>query len=332
MKVVFVCYGALEQGPQGLTSKMASMRYRALVPARELQRLGHEARIVVSGEGAWADAEVDGLRCDVAVVSKSFNASTEELAAKLRARGARIVVDVCDDHFGHPEYGAHFERLIAMADRLVASTERMAAVIRERSGRDAVVVSDPVEGVRRAPAFAPKPPFLRLLWFGNVLSGMSLAERIGELHELGATHPVRLAIMTAPAPPVIALVDRINREAARGRVRAVFAEWSEAALSAALLGNEAIWIPSRVGERESVKSPNRLLEGLWAGRLVVADPVPSYLPFAEYSQVGKGLAGGMAAALADPAMTLARLIAGQAAVERSHAPAVIGKAWAQALV
>lgn len=334
MKVLYACFGALEQGPQGPTSKMASMRYRAIIPARELQRLGHEARIVVTGEGTWSDAEVDALRCDVAVISKSFNGSTEELAAKLRTRGARIVVDVCDDHFGHPEHGAHFERLLRLADRVVASTERMAEVLRERAGLESIVVSDPVEGVRRPVLFSPKPPFFRLLWFGNVISGMSLAERIGELHALAAIRPVRLAVMTAPAPPVLELVDRVNREAAaaKSRVRVVFAEWSEPALAAALAGNEAVWIPSRGGERESVKSPNRLLEALWAGRLVIADPVPSYLPFAPYVQVGKGLVAGVEEALRDPAMTAARLVGGQAAVERDHAPAVIGKRWAEALV
>ena len=332
MKILYVCYGALEQGPRGLTSQMASMRYRALLPARELQRLGHEVRIVVSGEGAWSASEVENLRCDVAVVSKSFNAATEELALRLRERGARIVVDVCDFHYGHREHGAHFERLIALGDTLVASSERMAEVLRQRSGRDSTVISDPVEGVRRAPAFAPRPPFLRLLWFGNVVSAMSLAERVGELHELGANRPARLAVMTAPAPQVLQLVERINGDAAKGRVRAVFAEWSEAALGAALMGNDAVWLTSGDGERESVKSPNRLLEGLWAGRLVVADPVPSYQPFAGYAKIGTGLARGLLEALEDPPMTLARLIAGQASVERDHAPAVIGQRWAEALV
>ena len=136
----------------------------------------------------------------------------------------------------------------------------------------------------------------------------------------------------APAPPVQALVERINRDAAKGRVRAVFAEWSEAAIGPALLGNEVVWLTSLGGEREAVKSPNRLLEGLWAGRLVVADPVPSYQPFAGYAKIGTGLAAGVREAMADPALTLARLIAGQAAVERDHAPAVIGKRWADALV
>jgi hypothetical protein len=332
MKIVYACYAALEQGPAGPTSKMASMRYRAVLPARELRRLGHDVRIVVAGEGAWSDAEVEALRCDVLVISKSFNAATEELAAKLRERGARIVVDVCDYHFGHPEHGEHFARLIAMADQLVAASEGMAAALRQHAGRESTVISDPVEGVKRAPAFAPRPPFLRLIWFGNVLSAMSLAERVGELHALGAERPTRLVVMTAPAPPVLALVDRINREAAQGRVRAVFAEWSEAAIGPALLGNEVVWLTSLGGEREAVKSPNRLLEGLWAGRLVVADPVPSYQPFAGYAQIGTGLAAGVREAMADPAMTLARLIAGQAAVERDHAPAVIGQRWADALV
>ncbi|APV49659.1 hypothetical protein BWI17_08195 [Betaproteobacteria bacterium GR16-43] len=330
MKVVYVCFAALEPGPQGLTSRLASVRYRAILPARGLTRLGHEVRLVVAGSGAWSDAEADALRCDVLVIGKSVDPSTEELARKLRERGARIVLDVCDFQFGHPAHGAHFERLLARADDVIAASEAMADAIRRYAGREATVISDPVEGVLAEPAFAPRPPFLKVLWFGNAQSAQSLAERASELHELGAAMPVRLTVMTAPLPEIAALVARIDRDGA-GRSGATFVEWSQVAMAAALAGHDAVWLTSRDGERERVKSPNRLVEAIWAGRLAISDPVPSYEAFAAGARIGAGLARGMLESVADIPGTVERIRAGQEQVRREHSPERIAALWAAAL-
>jgi hypothetical protein len=47
----------------------------------------------------------------VLVVAKSFDPQNEVLAASMKARGVRVVVDFCDEHFAHPVRGAHFRNL-----------------------------------------------------------------------------------------------------------------------------------------------------------------------------------------------------------------------------
>ena len=76
------------------------MRYRALIPARYLAQAGHEVQVLTTGDAPWPEAQAAQVRADVLVVSKSFSPAAEALASHLRARGTRIVVDVCDDHFG----------------------------------------------------------------------------------------------------------------------------------------------------------------------------------------------------------------------------------------
>ena len=80
-----------------------------------------------------------------------------------------------------------------------------------------------------------------------------------------------------------------------------------------------------------VKSPNRLVEAIRAGRLTVAQPLPSYLPLADGAFVVGRLSEGLRQAVADPAATEARVRVGQDRVEALHAPAVAARQWAEAL-
>ena len=330
MKIVYACYGAFQPQGRWLTSDMASMRYRALIPARYLAQAGHEVQVVTTGEAPWEAAALARLEAHVLVVSKSFSPATEGIAAALQRRGARVVVDVCDNHFDDPAHGAHFERLLALADAVVASTPRMAELVRARTGRECAVVSDPVEGPRGTPQLAPRIPAVKVVTFGNANSMAVLAERAEELRQLAAIVPVRLAVVSAPVPAVQELVARMNALAPQ-RLQVLFAPWSAGTIWEFIKGSDAVWIPSPNGEREAVKSPNRLLEALWAGRLAIADAIPSYAPFAAYARVGTGLVAGLVGALNDTARAEAALAEGQAAIARSHSPFAIGRAWARAL-
>src|SRR5215475_14484511 len=106
MRVLFATVFPLRQGPAGPTSDLASARYRAIIPAQQLARLGHQVQLASLPSGGWPQAVVDAP-CDVVVISKSVHADNEMLARAMKARGVRVVVDLCDDHFAHPEFGGH---------------------------------------------------------------------------------------------------------------------------------------------------------------------------------------------------------------------------------
>ena len=329
MKILFATFAPFAQGAAGPTSELASARYRVLIPAHGLARLGHQVQLASLPAGGWPKAVVDA-DCDVLVISKSFHAENEALARAMKGRGKRVVVDLCDDHFAHPRFGPHLRALVDLADQVVAATPAMAESIRRNTGRDALVVTDPVEGPRGAPRFAPKFPVLRVVWFGHPSNAGGVAEKSAELARLAAAQPVQLLLVTASFPQLPNILASLNA-LAPGRLAVQAVAWSTDATWRALDEADLAWIPVASAGDRAMKSPNRLLESLWAGRLVVADEVPSYAPFADVTPVGVPLADAVHAALADPAAVEAKIAAAQRRIAATHSPYECARAWARAL-
>jgi len=51
MRILFVTMAQVDAGPAGPTSQFASTRYRVLMPALELDRLGHQVQIATLPPG-----------------------------------------------------------------------------------------------------------------------------------------------------------------------------------------------------------------------------------------------------------------------------------------
>lgn len=330
MRIAFLTMGQLQQTAAGPTSQLASTRYRVLMPAQQLARLGHECKIyAVSADGR---AELDSAYApEVVIISKSFHSGTEQLAKTLRARGVKIIADFCDDHFGHPVHGAHYCNLVQLADVIVASTPAMAEAIHRSTGRSATVIGDPVEGPRGAPQFAPRFPALRIVWFGHPSNLGGLVKKASELGALATHMPVHLSVVTAHSKEVIALLTSL----ATGwgdRVQVEFFPWTLETTWKAIEQADLVWVPVDDSDaRKAVKSPNRLLEPLWLGRLTVADIVPSYQPFADLIPIGKGLERAVLDALENTAQVEANLQECQRRIGLSYSTFECGNQWARVL-
>jgi len=329
MKILFATLAPVTQGPAGATSELASARYRVLIPAQQLVRLGHQVQVASLPSGGWPRALVEAP-CDVLVISKSFHADNEALAQSMKGRGVRVIVDISDDHFARPVEGAHQRALIALADQVIASTHAMAESILRNTGRKSLVVTDPVEGPRGEPRFEPRFPELRIVWFGHPSNLGGVAEKAEELVRLAAHAPVRLRLVTQPSGELDQFVAQVNMASA-GRLSAEAVPWSVAGTWKALQDADLAWIPAAASAEKAVKSPNRLLESLWAGRLVVADAVPSYMPFADLVPIGVPLDQAVAQALRDPVKVRADIARAQRRIGRDHSPFACGRAWAKAL-
>ena len=303
------------------------MRYRVLLPAQQLARLGHQVQVAALPAGGWT-AEVRDFPCDILVVSKSFSAANEELARTMKARGIRVVVDFCDDHFEHVQFRGHFRALAGLADVIVASTEAMAASVLRHTAREAIVISDPVEGPRGAPQFAPRLSGLRLAWFGHPTNLGGLSAKLAELQALARRVTVRLAVVTSPGAPADALVAALSRDTG---ATVTVVPWSPEATWKALADTDIVWIPVAESEQKAVKSPNRLLETLWAGRAAIADAIPAYRPFEDLMPIGGGLEAGVARLAQDPAATERSIREAQRRISRSHSAFECGRLWADAL-
>lgn len=124
---------------------MASYRYRAAIPARELR------------------ASINDLSSDMLVFVKP---TPEEFEFAVGC-GKRVVVDFCDNHFS---IFPHYEGFVRLADLVVCPTAEMARIILEETGLVANVIPDPYEFQELLPHCNGD----NVLWFGHAINLPSL--------------------------------------------------------------------------------------------------------------------------------------------------------------
>lgn len=182
----------------------------------------------------WRDA-------DVHVFAKHWDPGEVELAR----RSPCAVYDVCDEHFTstpdalrvYPWIREHYHRMCEVAKVVTTGSHALAEVIRDKTGRGAVVIEEPPEDEEKKPCFDPLRR--QLLWFG---------------HGANLKH-------LKPLLPALAK-ERLE----------VLTDWSPIKQSVALVMCDLVILP----QKELWKSANRAVTALRAGRYAVADPVESY--------------------------------------------------------
>jgi hypothetical protein len=341
-RVAWLSPVVLERTPQGYTSPLASQRYRIAIPHLELRRQDCESSVHLLMVGAPPRRLLDQLKgVDVVVVSKLWNPPEPRglemlmrVIEGLRARGTRVLADFCDDNFTDPKRGPPDVALANSVDALVASTPALAEVLRAMAPAPVTVISDPVEGSRGE----PNPPKVdgrapvSLLWFGHAMNFPTLAEGARQLEAAATEVPYSLVVVSSPGSQKegwVAERDQAWRPAGRS---CRFRPWSVQTVFDALRECDAVIIPSDPADpRKAVKSPNRFTESVWAGRLVLAHPLPAYLPLAQCGWVGENLAEGLRWLARHPEEAVARIRAGQERVAAEYSPQTIGAAWKRAI-
>lgn len=358
MRISWVHFGAI-QGDTQRRSDLASARYRALIPARQLESLGHRVGFV-DLRAPIPNVNSSGDFAEVYVFTKLMGPKTSDklrflaeralqFAQTIRAAGSRVISDHCDNHFGNPLFGPYNRELIRLSDGVVASTQALADIIRDHTGCESVLISDPVEGVKQQPHFDPprtrsllqrvfargrfpdaiagytRP--LQLLWYGHPSNLDTLETFLPELAGLARRLPVHLEIMTSPNKGAEILCQRYSRGPRSSLCIELF-PWTAEAMWLALTRSDMVILPSNTAnQKKLVKSPNRLLEALWAGRFAVADPVPSYRELEQWAWLSGDLVTGIRWAVANPKEVICRLGQAQDYIAHHHTPAVIADQW-----
>ncbi len=119
-------------------TKVASFRYRCLIPAWALQQIGHDSAIFV-------DERPDPLQFDALIVVKQAGDGLDEMARAFRAQGKSVFLDLCDNIFvpGYaqrrgpdlsPETACN---LVRHAEAFVTPTHALERIARRHLGSDA---------------------------------------------------------------------------------------------------------------------------------------------------------------------------------------------------
>ena len=207
---------------------MASARFRILIPSR------HSKHTYRQGIG------------DITLL---FKFGVDPGKAKEMRSSTPLVFDITDDHFGK-ERDYYFRSLCDIAHYITCTTETLRERILEETGRDALVISDPLEFPQRPPKIGSE----KLLWYGH----HSNLEPVLGLEIPGR----RLKIITN----------------AKGYI-----PWSLLAMQEGLDWCDAVILPiGGIGPRKDTKSPNRMTEAINAGRFVIANDMPAYRGYGMY--------------------------------------------------
>ena len=279
---------------------IASYRYHNLIPANQLKELGHEVNISPMPE----------LDADIYCFSKHFNSGDYWYMRGLQGAGKETVFHCCDNHF-NTKMASHYRRMIEGVDKVVTSTEELASIIKVETGVDATVIYDPYEMEEAEPRFKPDGK-LKLLWFGhptNIKPLLDLWPKLGAYNVM---------IMSDP---------NLQIEQDNGKGLIPVAPWSLKNVNEALDQCDAVIIPSAMGERQRVKSPNRLVEAVRKGKYVLADALPSYKTFDKWMMIGDIESGLRTLKEAPRKAVEDRIRDAQAYIRENHSPEACGKQW-----
>jgi hypothetical protein len=336
-RVVWVSFAPLTKTAGGFTSQLASVRYRVTLPSAALGAAGIESRVIHLNASAnrstlvarfeGADAVILGKLPEVEAVDRYALA----LVGELQARGTKVLADFSDDHFMHPTTGPVYRALANSVDRVTASTPVLAEVLAAHTAVPVSVITDPVEGQRGEPRTGPSAGGpLPLLWFGHPTNLDTLKHGLRQLEP--AQIPYSLTLVTMPRVGGENIVREVSeRWHGTGRICRLV-PWSVAAVFQALRECDAVVIPSDpYDHRKKVKSPNRFTEALWAGRLVLAHPLPAYEQLADYGWVGEDLGEGLRWYAGNADAARRRIELGQAAVAERFTPQAVAAEWKSAI-
>ena len=325
-----------------LYSNRASARLRVLIPARELAQ-----RVPVWLVSPQALAE----QPDLAQLGRPGAIVLGKLAARdvlqqkntlLRvlehAGGAALYADVSDDYAAlgremREPFLAQYQKALGKRAHLIVPCAAMGEALARHARRGITVIEDPYEtAVARSVRVQASSP-LRLAWFGSLGSvNVAPLERAFDA-VLGSLEgrPVQLEMVTAneSRSAVLGMRERLCQR--HPGLEIFFSLWSLPMTEAAIERSDFVLLPQEHRTAWGrVKSHNRLVSVIRAGRLALASPIPAYQELAEYGWIGEDLAEGLRWALAHPDAAAKRVTAGQHYVEERFSPEAVGRKWAQA--
>lgn len=329
-----------------LDISLASARLRMLIPALQLARrvpvwLVPYAEFLAEPKLAFCERPVAVVLAKVPVNAVLESRAT--LAALLDRLGERedaVFADFSDDYaaigrlIGQP-YLANYQRRVGEVAQLIACGDALAQALRPHAREGLHVIEDPYEsalpGVPRVPGAGSGAH--RLLWFGNFGAALHpfLREALGGVVEGLPDRAIELELVCGERERGLAEALGVELGARHPRLQLRFTPWSLAATEEALARCDVVLLPQEQSEHGRVKSANRLVSALRAGRLAVASPIPAYEALAAHAWVGNDLAAGVRWAHAHPQEALQRVVRGQAVVETRFSPEAIGARWAEVL-
>jgi len=323
MKIVWINSDDIYMYENHLFSERASVRLRCIEPAIYLKQKGYEVSLVnIFNWPEWINSP-NIYNADIFVFGKTF-LNPLPLIQHLKKLGKKVVIDVCDNIFVPPEDGLKeiYESMLPLANTVTAASQELAKVLNSRIRKKVFTIPDCVEGSKLSPLFNPNIHTLKLLWFGYPNNLFTLEEFLPKLSILRTEKTIHLSIVTK----WIKYYSEIFKDKCNGiHIRQV--EWSPKKMAQELFNCDLVIIPSDNEPANLTKTANRVITSLYAGRYVVAFPLPAYLEFQSFVSLGEDLIENIQFCLENPDIIKKRIAMGQEYIEKHYSPTIICRLW-----
>ena len=301
-------------------TKRASHRLRGEVTCQALAAQGYDAKVLTD----WDEIDSDTL-----VIFLKL--SQVEQIQEAKRRGARTIYDLCDNKFDEqPEYAP----CCIAADLVTVNSVQMGMSVKEHTGRDSIVMPDPFERPKLAPAFAPGED-LKLLWFGSQSSFKFLP--IVELWQR-LENEIKNYRYTMVSSKTERLLSKMMLRQSKGAVNNInfdridMQTWTWELQGQLLQDCDIVLMPVLTDNpRTDTKSANRVIDSLMSGRFVITTPLASYEEFAPYTWQGDYIEG-IKWARANPTKVIEMITAGQKYTEEHYSAQMLSKQFIDSII
>jgi hypothetical protein len=328
MKIIWINPASVYEYKGGLTSQRACVRLRCIEPANFLTRKGHSVLLAnMTNWQGWIN-DPAFYNADFYIIGKVI-IDLSSVIQRLRSLDRKIIIDVCDNFYEPPEDSLRkkYESILPLVDKIIVASKELEKALKIRIDKPITVIPDHVEGLKLTPYFKPEKNKIKLLWFGYPSNLNSLNDFLPQLSILKDEVQVTLSIVTNWSNY---LLDYFKD--GRNGINIKHVNWSLENMSQELNNCNLVIIPGASNPAGITKTANRVLTSLYAGRYVVAYPLPAYLEFLQFISIGENLVEGIRFSLKNRDIIIQRIADGQIYIEKNYSPEVISQLWETALM
>jgi hypothetical protein len=295
----------------------ASRRFRATIPLKGMRE----------NDGQIEDLFKEAVRNDIIILAKDTSIKEGQF---LLDNNIKFVFDICDDKWGSRKKNLvdTYNFLCKNANLVVTSTPTLANIIFRNTGKQAHVISDPVERERKEPdvKIITDDTTIKFAYYGagknfDIIDWNKIVNDLKRVHNKIEIH----AVLGRVEKHLKTVQDLIEK-------KILFAyQWTYELQDKIVDDCHFVLIPIvNVNENISAKSPNRLIDGIQRGKLVLTNTgVDSYEPFRNFSYFVSNFnyGQGLKHAINNRNEVLQNIKAGQLYIDQHHTPEIIGKKW-----
>ena len=296
----------------------ASRRFRATIPLKGMRE----------NDGQIEDLN-KATRDDIIILAKDTSIKDGQF---LLDNKIKFVFDICDDKWESrkSKLTDTYNFLCKNANLVTTSTPTLANIIHRHTGIHAHIITDPVERERKEPEFKniTNDTIIKFAYYGagknfEVIDWNKIVNDLKVAHN---NNKIEIHVVIGRANKHLGKVQHLIEQ------KMLFAhQWTYELQDQIVDDCHIVLLPIvNVKENISAKSPNRLIDGIQRGKLVLTNSgVDSYEKFKNFCyfvpnfNYGKGLLY----AINNRNEVLTNIKRGQLYIDKNNTPEIIGKKW-----